>query len=300
MLRRELCAIAKLYAVSPVHAGSGSATSAVDLPIQRERHTEWPMIQASGVKGALRDHFRRFNGKDQSLINLIFGSDVGNDGWDKKSDTLPGAMSISDARLFAFPVRSNIAPFVWITCPAVLKRFNADLKYLKSEKEVKSEPVQKESAISLGTHKIEGRVILEDAVVEVINHNENECIKNYFVELERLLLISDEMYKYAVTCCTEIQTHIKINAETGTAKDGALRYQEYLPSDSILYTLVHYSHRDKAENDNEEIQNKLAKLKAQTIKRYIEKTINGFVQIGGDATLGKGIFKLTWMAGGDA
>ena len=40
---------------------------------------------------------------------------------------LPGAVSISDARLLFFPVRSNLAPYVWITCPGVLKRFNTDL-----------------------------------------------------------------------------------------------------------------------------------------------------------------------------
>ena len=49
----ELCV---LHAISPVHAGAGSATGAVDLPIQRERHTGWPHIQASGIKGAFREH----------------------------------------------------------------------------------------------------------------------------------------------------------------------------------------------------------------------------------------------------
>ena len=52
--------IAIMYAVTPCHAGSGSALGVVDLPIQRERHTNWPMIQASGVKGAFRANFDRY------------------------------------------------------------------------------------------------------------------------------------------------------------------------------------------------------------------------------------------------
>ncbi len=57
MYRQENSTIMSLYAVSPVHAGSGSSMGVVDLPIQRERHTNWPHIQASGVKGAMRHHF---------------------------------------------------------------------------------------------------------------------------------------------------------------------------------------------------------------------------------------------------
>ena len=33
-----------LYAVTPCHAGSGASVGVVDLPIQRERHTNWPVI----------------------------------------------------------------------------------------------------------------------------------------------------------------------------------------------------------------------------------------------------------------
>lgn len=300
MLKKELCSIGKLYAVSPVHAGSGAATSAVDLPIQRERHTEWPQIQASGVKGAFRDHFRKFGGNDKELISLVFGSDETNDSWKKEWDSLPGAVSISDARILAFPVRSNVAPFVWVTCPAVLKRFDVDLAYTGTGKKVAIENIKEDGALSIGAEMLQGQVVLEDAVVNVAIHHQDPCISEMFPELERLLLISDEMFKYAVTCCTEIQTHIKIDAKKGTADDGALWYQEYLPADTMLYTVVHYSHRDAGETDAEDIKARLADLKAQTIKQYVEDTIKDFVQIGGDETLGKGIFQMTWIAGGVA
>lgn len=301
MLKKELCAIGKLYAISSVHAGSGAATSAVDLPIQRERHTQWPQIQASGIKGAFRDHFRKFNKQDaKNLINLIFGSDEDNDHWKTDWGMLPGAVSISDARILAFPVRSNKAPFIWVTCPAVLNRFNSDLEYIGFEIQASIENIKENGALSIGSEKLDGQVVLEDAVVKVAIHHQDTCLTELFSELERLLLISDDMFAYVVTCCTEIQTHIKIDEKKGTAKDGALRYQEYLPADSVLYTVTHYSHRDPAESEEESIKAQVADMKAATIKNYVESTIKDFIQIGGDESLGKGIFRLTWIPGGAA
>lgn len=48
-----------LKAQTSVHAGTGAGIGAIDLPIQRERHTGWPMFQATGVKGVLRAALRR-------------------------------------------------------------------------------------------------------------------------------------------------------------------------------------------------------------------------------------------------
>jgi len=305
MLKKELCSICKIYAVSPIHAGSGASTSAVDLPIQRERHTNWPHIQASGVKGAFRAHFRDFVDKnnDTQLINLIFGSDE-QDGWDKKIDNLPGAMSVSDARLLAFPMRSNIAPFVWVTCPAVLKRLKTDLQYINLGKEMTlhEQDFQKDSAFSIGSDNISGQVVLEDAVVNVSDQkSDDKFVQKEFSQIERLPLISNEMFDYAVSYCTEIQTNIKISAKTGTAEDGALRYQEFLPADSVLYAIVHYSGRNASEikdDKQSELKKLVEEMQAEKIKTFVEDTVKDFIQIGGDETLGKGICKLEWISGG--
>jgi len=302
MLKKELCALCKFYAISPIHAGSGAATATVDLPIQRERHTHWPHIQASGVKGALRSHFRAFNQKDRDLVNLIFGSDP-QDGWSDALETLPGAMSVSDAKLVAFPIRSNIAPFVWVTSPNVLDRLKRDLEYMGDSGLGEFPNVAEDSAVSLGAQALSGKVILEDAVVNITDTVDTPPLSNHFPELERLLLISDDLYAYAVSYCTEVQTHIKIDAETGTAAKGALRYEEYLPSDSLLYSIVHYAGRDASElrggDASSDLAKKVSELKAETLKNYVEDVIKGFIQIGGDETLGKGICKLNWLKGGN-
>ena len=287
MLTKELFSICTFYAISPIHAGSGAATSTVDLPIQRERHTNWPHIQASGVKGALRDHYRKFAGEKQGqAINLIFGSDKDNDkDQDGFDQDLPGAISISDAKLLAFPVRSNVAPFVWVTCPSVLRRLKTDLEFGKFPSPGDIPSATEGQAVVL-RGQLSADIILEDAVVSVISAEHNFNLPEGFPVVDRFLLISDEMFDYCVSSCTEIQTQIKINSLTGTALDGALRYQELLPADSLLYSIVYYS---KSANLNE--------LQAGTIQSHIEDVIKDFIQIGGDETLGRGICRISWFKG---
>lgn len=287
--------IAIMYAVTPCHAGSGSALGVVDLPIQRERHTNWPMIQASGVKGAFRANFDRFKNKisDKSqvkdfekLSESVFGTDKGGSG-----SGYAGSCSISDAKILAYPMRSNVSPFVWITCPAVLKRLSRDLEIAgKTGFDASKFSVTDEnSAVLLNGNIKEKDVLLEDFEVKVSDEKIKEFengIKDYFKDAERLLLVSDDVFNYGVTDCTQIMAQIKIEAETGTTKDGSLRYQEELPSDTIMYTVVHWG---DSKNSAEE------KLQADTIKKFItEEVIKSHIQIAGDETCGRGIFQLEW------
>jgi len=283
MPNNNLVSVLSFYAISPVHAGSGAATSVVDLPIQRERHTNWPHIQASAVKGAMRAHYRNFAG-DAHLneINMIFGTDEGNDGRQKGADeTIPGAIAVSDAKLLAFPVRSNTAPFVWVTSPAVLKRYIQDMKFTGQDATLDSFQFQKEDDAYVLKGDILGKVLLEDAVVDV--KGPKKAPWSGFPEVDKLLLISDAMYDYVVTSCTEVQTQIKIEAKTGTTKDGSLRYQELLPADSLLYSIVYFS----PQSFNE--------FQAKTVQEHVQTVIKDFIQIGGDETLGRGICRINWL-----
>lgn len=46
-----------LICETPLHAGSGDELGVIDLPIQREKHTNFPKVEASSLKGALRESF---------------------------------------------------------------------------------------------------------------------------------------------------------------------------------------------------------------------------------------------------
>ncbi len=284
--------ILALYAVTPCHAGSGSSTGVVDLPIQRERHTNWPVIQASGVKGALRAHVDRFKGcikeKPQEktfkqITALIFGAET-------QQGDHAGSLSIGDAKILAFPMRSNIAPFVWITCPAVLKRLNRDLALI-GEKEIDLSPLEKlnEDAGKWIIGKTsDASVLLEDMEIQVdgdVSLGDGK-VKQLFAQAERLLVVSDTVFGYGVTHCTQIMAQIKIDQASGTTEDGSLRYQEELPADTLMYSMIFWGDsRDEATS-----------LKQEAIRGYIEKeVVTGHLQIGGDETLGRGIFAVTWI-----
>jgi CRISPR-associated protein Cmr4 len=114
-------ALLTFYAETPIHMGSGQSVSYVDLPIQRERHTSFPVLWASGIKGVIRNlALREWNDKDK--INTIFGPDP------EDASDFASCISITDAKILLYPVRSVKGVFAWITCPFVLKRFKEDLK----------------------------------------------------------------------------------------------------------------------------------------------------------------------------
>ncbi len=47
-----------LHALSPTHAGIGRGVGYIDLPIDRDGVTGWPIIRASAFKGVWADHHR--------------------------------------------------------------------------------------------------------------------------------------------------------------------------------------------------------------------------------------------------
>ncbi|MDR3020660.1 MAG: RAMP superfamily CRISPR-associated protein, partial [Treponema sp.] len=46
-----------IHAVSPIHVGAGQGAGYIDLPIVREKVTNWPYIPGSAVKGVIADKF---------------------------------------------------------------------------------------------------------------------------------------------------------------------------------------------------------------------------------------------------
>jgi CRISPR-associated protein Cmr4 len=121
-----------LYAETPLHCGSEGGTGYVDLPIQRERHTSYPVIPGSTIKGVLRDEL--LDNLTEEGVRKVFGAD----GTKDEKATRPGTFSFGDGILVAFPVRSSGAPFHWVTCPFVLERvfraLGADIQVGQPEK----------------------------------------------------------------------------------------------------------------------------------------------------------------------
>lgn len=280
---KRLCV---LYALTPVHAGSGQALKAVDLPIQRERHTFWPTVQASGIKGALRDWCEKA-WPNPDLAEKVFGK-AGESG-----SNWAGAVTVTDAKILLFPARSNISPFVHVTSPAVLKRLKDDLEILELNLPDVPNTSGPEKFIPLkGDFSSRTSVILEDILVTKdgkVSDEWSKRISGFIPETEKVILVSDDVFSYLVRTATEVQAHIAIDDATGSTKEGSLRYQEYLPADSVLYFLAFFS--DVRANSGEKA--------SDVVELVSEKGVSTHIQIGGDFTLGKGICKVKWIKAED-
>jgi len=288
-----------LYAVSPVHMGAGTATGIIDNPIQRERHTNHPSFAGSGIKGAIRHGFEAIGG-DPKLIDSLFGPDS-----DSKEPLHAGAVSFGDAQLVAFPVRSLKGGYVYATCPSALARA---LRLLAmADKAVEwSIPKPSEGRCILHNDALlqQGKLYLEAFEYERDDAEGSSDIAETLAEKalptgegydffrhklkQDLVILSDTDFAYFVENATLVEPHVRINHDTGTAKDGGLFYTENLPPESLLIAPVMASQtRTKGENDD-----------AAGVMAKINNVIDGkLLQLGGDATTGRGLV-MAKMVGG--
>ncbi len=324
---------------TPLHAGSGSDLGIVDLPIQRERHTSFPKIEGSSMKGALRENMEQKaliteetdsekakTVKQEALraLNQAFGYDEGAlRGFSKEemSKLLPeenkrfaGCLGISDARLFLFPVKSMKGVFAWITCHKVLRQFEQDMRTMNGcEKlsvgvddvlEGKCRISSDDIAISKGADKF---VVLEEYTFQAetkditIKEKDNgqsctlgEWLVNNNIAPEgsywegkmksSIVVLNDNAFKDFVNLSTEVITRNKINNITGTAADTGLFTEEYLPAESVLYSMILAAPEFKAGGKS-----------ADEITCYFKENCPERLQIGGSATLGKGIVRTQFL-----
>ncbi len=310
MFLADHSAILTFYTITPMHAGSGSATGAVDLPIQRERHTGRPMVQSSGVKGALRDaveqsvlfNLKETNNeakekilKDTKEIRAIFGSEETN-------DAQAGALSISDAKLLLFPVRSSHAPFLYVTCPSILRQWQKDLAIvgMKTLDGLATISINSEEGVVFDEELADSAsvtkgVILEDMKVSVQKPLESikklkdylDCfIKSYGTDiLGKTILLRDDDFNYLIESTCPIQTRIKLGpAGTTSESGGNLWYQELLPNDALMYAVVFLSAERKLDKA----------LPASRLYPWLKGKLPDHIQMGGDASLGRGFCELQW------
>ncbi len=107
--------------ISNLHVGSGQDNDGViDGLIQRDVVTDLPCINASSLKGALREHCEKWNkahNEDAKKVNVVklFGKKVGGE-----ENCEAGEYRFLDASILSIPRPSVNAPFVQVTCDEVV------------------------------------------------------------------------------------------------------------------------------------------------------------------------------------
>ncbi|SRR5579883_701790 len=290
-----------LYTETPLHVGSGSSLGTVDLPIQRERHTNLPMIQSSGIKGKLRSAFENNGGQtNPGIISAIFGPR------DNKASEHAGALSPGDGRLLLFPVRSLAGVFAWITCPLVISRFVRDLKLANQSHNWTFNCSGSQAIVPSGSHLvIDNSIVLEEfsfaaqtdnlqltefaawlATHALPSGDEYQFWKD---KLKKdLVIISDDAFKDFCQFSTDVVSRTKLSQKTKTVEDGGLWTEENLPSDTLLYTPLFTCDPRTGNRESVPAEVTDASKILTTIQSYLT---NGHsrLQLGGNETVGRGI-----------
>lgn len=278
-----------IHAQTSLHPGSGTALGTVDLPVQRERHTQWPVIPGSTLKGILRDTCRPDNGDSQGDWLAAFGPET------NEADKHAGALSLTDARILAFPVRSLRGVFAWVTCPAVLERLVRDLSLAQASEALKlSDPLAKDTA---QCHKdspllVDGnKLVLEEFEFE--RTGDANGVSDWIAEhvfangdsftAERikthLVVLHDDDFTHFVRHATEVVARVGLDYKRKIVKRGALFYEEFLPAETLFYSVV-LANASRREGNTQS---------AEQILKYLRAKMPSMLQIGGDETIGKGI-----------
>ena len=283
-------AILGLLAETPVHAGAGSSLGVVDLPIQRETHTQWPCIYGSSVKGALRDCASECSSADK-WIDDVFGPEpeAGETGGGHA-----GALSVGEGRLLLLPVRSLTTHFKWVTCAAALARLAAD-------------------SCRLGIKLcIPGSVLAPEGSHEALVHNDGRnngqqlyleelCLTQKPVDLgdligllatlmgsegataalaRQLVIVDNDLFGHLARVATPVSAH---NALTDEKRSKNLWYEETLPPETLLYLCLDAgpSRREHSSMGAPEVLGKVTGL------------FPGYLRIGGNETVGMGWFRVS-------
>ena len=279
-----------LFTRTPLHVGAGANVGVIDQPVQRERHTRFPIIPASSLKGTFADAWNttlKDGKRGAGTAAWLFGSDDPN-------AAAAGSALFGEARLLAFPIRSAKGSFAWITCPLMLRRASRDgvipadlLKDLK-------EPTDGKAIFDAGTASkvaLGSKLVLEEYTFEASSWLGLDKLGGHLAGLladdlvwsevaSRLVILSDGMMSFFAQNACEVAQHVKISDETGTAESGALFNQENVPSETLFYSVIHFmaGRGDKF----------IGKKPEDAEKEFSDKLAGQVFQFGGDASTGLG------------
>lgn len=275
-------AIMGMLAETNLHPGTGQVSGAVDLPVAREKTTDYPVIVGSSLKGALRDNTEQHHKAGYPGLDAeqIFGSPL-----------QAGAIAVTDGRLLLLPVRSLNSHYKWVTCPYLLERFkrNCGLAGVSVEPFELHPFADIEGTMAASAGK--GRLYLEDAHFEIVETNLEplvEALKPLIRHstirdrlAENLVVISDNEFSFFTRYALAVNARNLLD-DNKTSKN--LWYEETIPPDTLFYALL-------LARLNEE--NHLGTI----IKLYRQ---HPYLQVGGNETIGQGWSTVSILHGGES
>jgi CRISPR-associated protein Cmr4 len=302
-----------IHVLSSLHVGAGRGLGFIDLPIAREKVTNYPYVPGSAIKGVLADYhdpngLRSANqtmSHDLAELKVAFGS-----GGEDQSNS--GSIVLTDAKLICFPVRSIYGTFAWCTCPLVLKSFSRDLTLLGEENlPPVPEPKTNESMLIPDSSTVKSVLghgnlcYLDDLDFSM---SEDAHASKWAVRLakaatsdadwqatlmSRFAIVDDDVFAFLSEHSTQVDTRVRIDDQTKTVVDGALWYEESLPAEALLSGIAWcgpiYEKGSQNPNDRKS-RNIDSRRQHALVERFCSQEHS--LQLGGKATVGRGQVRL--------
>lgn len=292
-----------VHVLSSLHAGTGQGAGIIDLPIAREKVTGIPFLPGSSLKGALSTRYYNTKG-ETNKYKLIFGPrDLLNE-----ENVRASLAQFSDQKLLLLPVRSLAGIFAWVTSPYALYRLLRDIADTDVVPRTTTIPtpgqvdhcyvVSEGSAIIPKLKSDKEKVYLEDLDLFVESNVVTDewaqwlgqCIFPEDADAQeifakRLCIVHDDLFSFLLETATEVNARIRLEEDTKTVREGALWYEETLPPETILSGLVLATLTTKSELSVQEVFSEISTLAEQTI------------QLGGKATVGRGLCRVRLVGG---
>lgn len=292
-----------IYTESSLHAGTGTGLATVDLPIQRERTTQFPNIQGSGLKGALRSQ----SAGHSSEINAVFGPDP-----EANASEHAGAIAVGEARILLFPVRSLVGIFAYTTSPQALARFFRELTRTGITDFPLDIPDVPPNTCLVPTNPAvvaQAKVILEEFSFTAQESSRVVTIADWLAAnafphtpeydywrrklRSSLVILPDDAFRDFVVNSTEVNTRVRIVPDSKTVQTGALWTQEALPADTLMMSAITVR---RLRVSNGAWPDSFQEGSAAEVVDWLvqEQNIPSRIQIGGDETTGSGQVALRW------
>jgi len=279
-----------IRAITPLHVGVGRAGGIVDLPVQKDLYG-YPEIYGSSLKGSLRGLCLRRYRSQRNTCKDLFGSEEN-----------PGNVVVLDAKLLLIPARILRGIYGYITSPLLLKQFADYLSLVNAEKgkeladlveklvsrSEKWEVITSNTASSRYSINVNNKkkVVIneefwlklsidDDIIKKVIDTLPQDLRRGLGLDPKSLLIVSDSddiSLQIVEKSLIRLQ-RIRLEEERKIVAHGQLWSEEYVPRNTLLYTIALYANGSAMSDFRRLIATK-------------------YLIVGGHETIGKGVVEL--------
>lgn len=264
------------------HVGQGAGESGViDNLIQREKPYGLPIIHASSLKGAIREHCKYVLEYKEDVLNILFGSEEAENGGQSVNKTekkmYQSMLNIHDARLLMLPVGAlNEKSFYYATSNYVLQRYSNAIKdyfgsYFTHDLPIPSKDenfVCVKSDAPSSNPWIEGIMgVFKDSAQSTALHGVNR---------DEIALFHDDLFPSICEYCIPIIERNSLDESGISINKFNL---EVLPFDTKFWFFISY-------------QKDLPQEAQDLIHKFVKDIPTKSIQVGANSSLGQGFCKI--------